>query len=145
MKKQTSETGQGEFEVEGKKPAKRGRKPKKLDEMDQVDGNLRDEEGKPLPSSLDFFLGKSPFNPFGTSSKEDYVSKLRLMNLSDMQAHASKVGVKFHYDRGSLMTSLIEAFCKFNGMIEARAEKVNPKDNVTKLSKLAQQILKQGS
>jgi hypothetical protein len=118
-----------------------------MSDFDELDGKSRDlgAEDKSLPQSLDEFLGYRAPNPYKTNSKEEYLSKLRLMNLTDMQAHAYTVGLKMPlYNRAELMKELIASFCRYHGMEEARAKKVSGENNVGKLSPLAQQILSQG-
>lgn len=127
--------------IQKKERAKR--KNKNVSQLDQLDGAVR--SGVKSSRSLDEIIGAVPKSPFGTKSKEEFTSRLRDMNLSDLQFLAKKVGAYPDYDRNSLIQSLIKAFCSYEGIKEAMGEKINNKNDITSLSPEARKILSEGA
>lgn len=139
------------------KKTERGKKsgrPRKtqLGNLDQLDGKVRDGDDKKkekgqagAPRSLDELMGFVKPSPYGTRVKEEFVAKLRDMNLSDMQAFAKKVGIHPHFDRTELMQGLIKSFCSYEDIKEAETQRTSGKNDITSLSVEAQQILKEGT
>lgn len=129
----------------------KGGKRKKLEDFDQLDGKARggdksgQGEARGAARSLDEFMGYVKPSPYGTRVKEEFVAKLRDMNLSDMQMFAKKVGIYPDYDRANLMQSLIKSFCSYENIKEALVQKIDGRNDVTSLSPEAQQILREGA
>ena len=52
------------------------------------------------------------FKSFGALSEEEYLEKLRKMNLADMHSHAVKNGVRPNFDRKRMTKVLVSEFRK---------------------------------
>lgn len=88
---------------------KRGRPSKK--ETLQVHG--KEEDFKKSPSSLDEILGEN-LSIYTAKSSEDYRGELAEMNMTDLQAHAYKIGLVPTPDRKVLTDRLVQEFIKWN-------------------------------
>lgn len=57
-------------------------------------------------------IGFSHFYKFGAEDIDEYVKNLNKMNLSDLQAHAMKLGVMPKHDRNRIIRTLKQEFTK---------------------------------
>ncbi len=81
---------------------------KKLKNLSQVHG----EEEKFQPTSLDQVWGDDGTSTYGTLNDMEYGKQIDDMNLSDMQTHASKVGIIPIDNRSTLRDRLVREFRK---------------------------------
>jgi hypothetical protein len=88
---------------------KRGRPSKK--EMLQIHG--KQEVSQKPPSSLDEILGET-LSIYTAKSSEEYRGQLAEMNMTDLQAHAYKIGLVPTPDRKVLTDRLNQEFVKWN-------------------------------
>ena len=107
-----------------------------LDELSQSHGK---EEGT-QPTSLDQVWGDTGISKFGTQDKDEYEDKLKDMNKSDLQTHATKVGLVPIDDPNMLRKRLLKEFTRHMSSFNA------PKQTkgVKKMSAKALKILKEG-
>ena len=81
---------------------------KKLKNLSQVHG----KEEKFQPTSLDQIWGDDGTSTYGTLNDMEYGKQIDDMNLSDMQTHASKVGIIPIDNRATLRDRLLREFRK---------------------------------
>jgi hypothetical protein len=62
------------------------------------------------PSTLDQVWGDTGNTKYGTMDEAEYTDKLKEMNKSDLQAHASRAGLIPIDDRGILTKKLLTEF-----------------------------------
>lgn len=78
----------------------------KLEKMTQVDGKIETFR----PTTLDQIWGDSGLMKYGTMDPDIYEGQLKGMNKSDLQTHATKVGLVPVDDRERLTKRLIHEF-----------------------------------
>lgn len=119
---------------------KRGRPSKK--NMLQIHG--KEETGvKKQPSSLDEILGET-LSIYTAKSSEDYRGQLAEMNMTDLQAHAYKVGLVPTPDRKVLTDRLAQEFVKWHSRYGSNVATGQVK-TVGDLDAKAQKILREGA
>jgi hypothetical protein len=118
---------------------KRGRPCKK--EMLQIHG--KEEKIQKQPSSLDEILGET-LSVYTVNSSEDYRRQLAEMNMTDLQAHAYKIGLVPTPDRKVLTDRLVQEFVKWNSRYGSNIATGNIK-SVEDLDSQAQKILREGA
>lgn len=118
---------------------KRGRKPKIM----QIHG--KDESSLPsnVPSSLDEILGEK-LSVYTAKNTEEYRGQLAEMNMTDLQAHAYKIGLIPTQDRKILSDRLVNEFIKWNSRFQSPNSDVKVK-SITELDNQAQKILREGA
>jgi hypothetical protein len=118
---------------------KRGRKPKIM----QVHG--KDENSLPsnISSSLDEILGEK-LSIYTAKSTDEYRGQLAEMNMTDLQAHAYKIGLIPTQDRKVLSDRLVNEFIKWNSRFQSPDSNVNIQ-SITELDNKAQKILREGA
>ena len=122
-----------------KKPAKRGRPKKKVKEMSQTHGKVDSF----TPTSLDQIWGDDGTGRYSTMVAEEYMDSVRNMSMTDLQAHASKIGFIPIDNRENLEKRLIKEFKRH--VSEFRAPKdvgITPESE--KISAKAKKILEEG-
>lgn len=62
------------------------------------------------PMTINEVLGKKEFGPYKTDNEADYAASIERMNLSDLQAHAIKCGIRPGTDRKKLIARLLKEF-----------------------------------
>jgi hypothetical protein len=62
--------------------------------------------------SMHLMLNFSAFNAYKAPTLNDYTKKLESMNLSDLQSHAIKFGIRANCDRKRTTKSLIDQYIK---------------------------------
>ena len=85
------------------------RKKRKLDGVKQTHAKV---EEKFQPTTLDQIWGDDGSSEYGTLSYEKYKDKVYDMNMSDLQAHASRVGIVPVDNRNMLTDRLLREFGK---------------------------------
>lgn len=120
------------------KDSKRGRKPKQ--EMLQIHGK---EEGFKAPTSLDEILGET-LSIYTVKSSEDYRKQLAEMNMTDLQAHAYKIGLVPTEDRKVLTDRLVQEFIKWSSRYGSNVATGAVK-TMTELDDRAKKILREGA
>lgn len=118
---------------------KRGRPSKK--EMLQIHG--KEETVKRQPSSLDEILGET-LSIYTANSSDEYRRQLAEMNMTDLQAHAYKIGLVPTQDRKVLTDRLAQEFVKWNSRYGSNVATGNVK-SVEDLDAQAQKILREGA
>jgi len=93
------------------------------------------------PMTLSQLWGDTSDQLYGTSDESTYVRSLTELNKSDLQAHASRVGVLPMDDREYLTKKLIRAFRDHISLY--KAPKDNPKE-IQKVSDKVKSILAEG-
>jgi hypothetical protein len=118
---------------------KRGRPSKK--EMLQIHG--KEETVKRQPSSLDEILGET-LSIYTANSSDEYRGQLAEMNMTDLQAHAYKIGLVPTQDRKVLTDRLVKEFVKWNSRYGSNVATGNIK-SVDDLDAQARKILREGA
>jgi hypothetical protein len=118
---------------------KRGRPSKK--EMLQIHG--KEEKNQKPPSSLDEILGET-LSIYTANSSEEYRSQLAEMNMTDLQAHAYKIGLVPTPDRKVLTDRLSQEFIKWNSRYGSNVATGQVK-SVDDLDAKAKKILREGA
>ena len=118
---------------------KRGRPSKK--EMLQVHG--KEEKVQKKPSSLDEILGET-LSIYTANSSEQYRGQLAEMNMTDLQAHAYKIGLVPTPDRKVLTDRLVQEFVKWNSRYGSNVATGQVK-SVEDLDSKAKKILREGA
>ena len=81
---------------------------KGLKNLSQIHG----EEEKFQPTSLDQVWGEDGSSTYGTMNDAEYERQIDQMNMSDMQTHASRVGIIPIDNRSTLRDRLLREFRK---------------------------------
>ena len=118
---------------------KRGRPSKK--DMLQIHG--KEETVKRQPSSLDEILGET-LSIYTANGSDEYRGQLTEMNMTDLQAHAYKIGLVPTQDRKVLTDRLVKEFIKWNSRYGSNVATGNIK-SVEDLDAQAQKILREGA
>jgi hypothetical protein len=118
---------------------KRGRPSKK--EMLQIHGKV--EKNQKQPSSLDEILGET-LSIYTANSSEQYRGQLAEMNMTDLQAHAYKIGLVPTPDRKVLTDRLVQEFIKWNSRYGSNIATGQVK-SVDDLDAKAKKILREGA
>jgi hypothetical protein len=118
---------------------KRGRPSKK--ETLQIHG--KEERFQKPPSSLDEILGET-LSIYTANSSEEYRGQLAEMNMTDLQAHAYKVGLVPTPDRTVLTDRLAHEFVKWNSRYGSNVATGQVK-TVDDLDAKAKKILREGA
>lgn len=79
---------------------------KKLENMSQTHGKTETFK----PTTLDQIWGDTGNSKYGTLNEEEYESQLNEMNKSDLQTHATKIGLVPIDDRVRLTKRLLSEF-----------------------------------
>ena len=116
--------------------SKASQKKPSLDELSQSHGK---EEGT-HPTSLDQVWGDTGISKFGTLDVEEYAANLNDMNKSDLQTHATKVGLVPVDDVSLLRKRLTKEFTKHVSSFRTPQKT----QGVAKVSKDALKILGEG-
>ncbi len=85
------------------------RKKKSLDSINQTHAKV---EKKYEPTTLDQIWGDEGSSEYGTLDYENYKGKIFDMNMSDLQAHASRVGIVPIDNRNMLTDRLLREFSR---------------------------------
>jgi hypothetical protein len=96
------------------------------------------------PTSLDEILGES-LSLYSVSSSEAYESQLAEMNMTDLQAHAYKIGLIPTSDRKILCDRLVAEFKKWNSRFVNKLNTVASDNNTGEISAKARKILREGA
>jgi hypothetical protein len=118
---------------------KRGRPSKK--ETLQIHG--KQEKFEKMPSSLDEILGEN-LSIYTVKSSEEYRGVLSEMNMTDLQAHAYKIGLVPTPDRKVLTDRLVQEFIKWNSRYGSNVIEGNFK-SIEDLDSKAKKILREGA
>tara|TARA_Y100000310_G_scaffold101430_1_gene99495 strand:- start:71 stop:448 length:378 start_codon:yes stop_codon:yes gene_type:complete len=119
----------------GTTKAKQGGKKAGLDSLSQTHGK---EEGV-KPTSLDQIWGDTGLSKYKTLDKGEYEGQIKDMNKSDLQTHATKVGLVPVDDMPLLRRRLMKEFEK-----HVAAYRVPNKTKSSKLDSEAVKILSEG-
>jgi hypothetical protein len=99
------------------------RKKRKLDSVKQTHAKV---EKKFQPTTLDQIWGDDGTSEYGTLDYEKYKEKVFDMNMSDLQAHASRVGIVPVDNRNMLTDRLLREFSRhastYSKPVEASAD-----------------------
>jgi hypothetical protein len=118
---------------------KRGRPSKK--EILQIHG--KEEKIQKQPSSLDEILGET-LSIYTANSSDEYRGQLAEMNMTDLQAHAYKIGLVPTPDRKVLTDRLVNEFIKWNSRYGSNVTTGQVK-SVEDLDNKAKKILREGA
>lgn len=118
---------------------KRGRPSKKP--MLQIHG--KEEKNQKQPSSLDEILGET-LSIYTANSSDEYRGQLAEMNMTDLQAHAYKIGLVPTPDRKVLTDRLVQEFVKWNSRYGSNVTTGQVK-SVEDLDAKAKKILREGA
>ena len=103
------------------------RKKKSLNKINQTHAKV---EKKFEPTTLDQIWGDDGTSEYGTLDYESYKSKVFDMNMSDLQAHASRVGVVPIDNRNMLTDRLLREFSKHITSFKKPVEDASNQQNV---------------
>jgi hypothetical protein len=110
-------------------------KQRKIDNLHQTHGKV-----EKMPLTLDQIWGDTGESKYGTLDINEYEKYLNDLNKSDLQTHASKVGLVPIDDRETLVSRLKREFEKHASLYKARAA-IN---SSVEISKEAKKILSEG-
>lgn len=86
-------------------------KPNNLKNLSQTHGKT-EEKKKYEPTTLDQVWGDEGLSVYGTMNEEEYQAQLDEFNRTDLQSHASKIGIVPLDDRSRLTKTLVSEFRK---------------------------------
>jgi len=109
----------------------------KLNQINQTHGKV---ENSSSPRTLDQIFGEDGNYKYGTLILEEYISYLNDLNKSDLQSHASKIGLVPIDNREILCTRLKKEFIKHVSGYNVQ----QPQDKKIKNVKTAKDILSEG-
>ncbi|NBW29414.1 hypothetical protein EBR37_03470 [bacterium] len=110
-------------------------KKSKISQLSQTHGQV---ERRPI--TLDQVWGDTGTNKYGTLDPKKYEDHINNLNKSDLQAHATKVGLVPIDDRNNLISRLKREFNKhISTFSQTHADK-----KINKTSKIAKDILSEG-
>ena len=113
-------------------------KAKSIKNISQIHGKAEEKNVK--PSTLEQVWGDTGETKYGTMNEKEYVNHMKELNHSDLQLHASKVGIIPIHNREILQRRLLKEFQKH----VASYKRPESKKSVPKLSKKAKDILAEG-
>ena len=108
-----------------------------LKNMAQAHGKVEEFE----PTTLDQVWGDNGMNTYGTMDEVKYQTRLDDMNMSDMQSHASQVGIIPIDNRNMLRDRLLREFRKH---VAAYQRPITPIEEPQVVDKEIQKILSEG-
>ena len=120
-----------------KKTTSRAKKKKSTKSLSQTHGK---EEAGTRPTTLDQVWGDTGLSKYGTMDESTYAEEISSMSKSDLQAHASTVGIIPVDNREMLSQRLLREFRKYVASYNTPVEK---KKGVA-LSKAAKAVLSEG-
>ena len=120
-----------------KKTTSRAKKKRSTKSLSQTNGK---EEKETRPTTLDQVWGDTGISKYGTMDESSYAEEISSMSKSDLQAHASTVGIIPIDNREMLSQRLMREFKKYVASYNTPIEK---KRNIT-LSKAGKAILAEG-
>ena len=120
-----------------KKTTSRAKKKKSTKSLSQTHGK---EEAGTRPTTLDQVWGDTGLSKYGTMDESTYAEEISSMSKSDLQAHASTVGIIPIDNREMLSQRLMREFRKYVASYNAPIERKRG----IKLSKEAKAILAEG-
>ena len=103
------------------------RKKKSLSGISQTHAKV---EKKFEPTTLDQIWGDDGTSEYGTLDYESYKSKVFDMNMSDLQAHASRVGIVPIDNRNMLTDRLLREFGKHISSFQKPVEDLSEQQNI---------------
>jgi hypothetical protein len=106
-------------------------------QMSQAHGKVEKFE----PTTLDQIWGDTGNSVYGTMNEQVYIDRIDGMNLSDMQTHASKVGIIPIDNRVMLRDRLLREFRKH---VSSYRKPIQEPDASEKLNEQAMKILSEG-
>tara|TARA_B100000676_G_C17328389_1_gene460169 strand:- start:45 stop:452 length:408 start_codon:yes stop_codon:yes gene_type:complete len=120
-----------------KAAAKKSAKKSNLKNLSQTHGKTEEKE-KYEPTTLDQVWGDEGLSVYGTLNEEEYQRQLDEFNRSDLQTHASKIGVVPLDDRNRLTKTLMSEFRKHVSKFRkpSETERQIEKDTHAKVRKL---------
>lgn len=107
--------------------------PKKLNALKQTHGKVEN------PVTLDQVWGDTGISKYGTLDASEYEKTVRDLNKSDLQSHASKIGLIPIDDREKLIQRLVSEFKRYASIYNK--PKIQEENS---LSKRARDILAEG-
>jgi len=105
------------------------RKKKSLDSINQTHAKV---EKKFEPTTLDQIWGDDGASEYGTLDYQSYQEKIFDMNMSDLQAHASRVGIVPIDNRNMLTDRLLREFGKHVSSFRKPVEDLGEQQNISK-------------
>ena len=120
-----------------KKTTSRAKRKRSTKSLSQTHGK---EERKTRPTTLDQVWGDTGLSKYGTMDEASYAEEISSMNKSDLQAHASTVGIIPIDNREMLSQRLMREFKKHVASYNTPVEKKRS----IQLSKAAKAILAEG-
>ena len=126
-----------------KKETKKQEKPQ-IEDLSQTDGKEEKEEA--APSTLDQIWGDTGLWRYNTMDFDEYSSDLKDLSKSDLQLHATKVGIIPIDNRDMLTARLEREFKKHVSSYEASVPKKDLKipENEDELPTSVRKILEEG-
>ena len=118
--------------------SKKATKTNKLESLSQTHGKTE----TPEPRTLDQIWGDDGVWKYSTMSVEKYKEQLNEYNLTDLQRHASKIGIIPIESRARLQDTLLKEFKKHVSVYNVPADPPQTPENETNAEVL--KILKEG-
>ena len=110
-----------------------------MDKLSQVHGKKEKQEYE--PTTLDQIWGDDGTSLYGTNDPETYQSRIFDMNMSDLQAHASRVGIIPVDNRNMLTDRLLREFTQH---ISAYRKPATAENENTSIPDKVKKILAEG-
>ncbi len=119
------------------------RKPKKIKDLNQIDGKVQPETEQFEPTTLEQLWGNSEdaFSRYKTIDREEYKEQLTEMSTSDLRAHATSLQIIPPPNRERLVKRLLNEFSKHTQSF--RKPKHTDVNSTKKTSKAVLDILKE--
>ena len=103
-------------------------KKKSVKNLSQTHG----KEEKFEPTTLDQIWGDDGLNVYGTMVEDQYETQIDEMNMSDMQTHASRVGIIPIDNRNTLRERLLREFRKHVASYRKPVSNPSPQPSISK-------------
>ena len=131
-----SKTVKGTKKTAKKAPKKTSKKASKMQSMSQTHGKVEPFE----PTTLDQIWGDDGSSKYKTINEDEYEVQIRSMNTTDLQMHATQVGLIPIQNRDLLQRRLLKEFKKH----WASYKKPRSRKNITNLPQSVKDILAEG-
>tara|TARA_R110002020_G_scaffold74458_2_gene190442 strand:- start:139 stop:519 length:381 start_codon:yes stop_codon:yes gene_type:complete len=112
-------------------------KRKNVKNLSQTHGKVEEFQ----PTTLDQIWGDTGITTYGTMNEKEYEARVDDMNMSDLQAHASTVGIIPVDNRNMLRERLLREFRKH---VSSYQRPISPPNTQETINKEAEKILSEG-
>ena len=125
----------------GKRTTSSKKTSKNIKKIEQTHGKNEKKEEKFVPTTLDQVWGDDGTSKYRTVDEEVYLLSLNQLTGTDLQTHATKVGVIPISNREMLTNRLLK---EFRGHVNQYKKPTNPNSTAPHVSKKVRDILSEG-